>query len=225
MIDRWRLGLVERSVLEAMDDLGASGPDRPYIKCSRFVQFLADERAITPRYGFDALCTLSQPWLLHIPLVDFHGNNGCLDDVPAPAQMTEARLSAPGRMALAAERGAGPLVPLALINGDLFADGDAPPFAPNRVLDAPFALLHNPQLSAAGVSYRRLDASGVEELIGKGVFYSPAVTEAAAMTDRPVVVVGGGTRPGKPPSIYRSTPRRSRCWCGASRWRRACRIT
>lgn len=50
---------------------------------------------------------------------------------------------------------------------------------------------------ATGASYRRLDASGVDELIGRGVFYSPAVTEAAAMTNRPVVVVGGGNSAGQ----------------------------
>ena len=147
MGDRWRLGLVERSVLEAMDELGARGPDRPHLKCSRFVKFLADERGITPRYSFDALCTLSQPWLLHIPLVDFHGNNGGPDDSPAPPQMTEARLSAAGQMVLAAERGMGPLVPIALINGDLHADGTAPPFSPTRVVDALLALLDSPDLS------------------------------------------------------------------------------
>lgn len=50
---------------------------------------------------------------------------------------------------------------------------------------------------ATGASYRRLAAPGVDELAGKGVFYSPAVTEAAAMTARPVVVVGGGNSAGQ----------------------------
>lgn len=57
MGDRWRLGLVERSVLEAMEEFGARGPDRPHLKCSRFAQFLPDERGITRRYSDDALCT------------------------------------------------------------------------------------------------------------------------------------------------------------------------
>jgi hypothetical protein len=146
MSDRWNLGVVELSVLEAMDALGARGPDRPYLKCSNFVQFLADERAITPRYSYDALCSLSQPWLLHIPLVDFHGNNGSADDAPAGPRFTEARLSPAGQAALAAERGQGPLVPLTLINGDLHADGIAPPFSPTRVIDSLLALLDNRDL-------------------------------------------------------------------------------
>lgn len=50
---------------------------------------------------------------------------------------------------------------------------------------------------ATGASYRRLRAPGVDELVGRGVFYSPAVTEATAMTDQPVVVVGGGNSAGQ----------------------------
>ena len=50
---------------------------------------------------------------------------------------------------------------------------------------------------ATGVSYRRLVAPGVDELVGRGVFYSPAVTEAAAMTNQQVVVVGGGNSAGQ----------------------------
>lgn len=50
---------------------------------------------------------------------------------------------------------------------------------------------------ATGVSYRRLLAPGVDELVGKGVFYSPGVTEAAGMTNQPAVVVGGGNAAGQ----------------------------
>jgi thioredoxin reductase (NADPH) len=50
---------------------------------------------------------------------------------------------------------------------------------------------------ATGASYRRLRASGVDELVGGGVFYGPAVAEATAMTDQPVVVVGGGNSAGQ----------------------------
>jgi thioredoxin reductase (NADPH) len=50
---------------------------------------------------------------------------------------------------------------------------------------------------ATGVSYTRLDAPGVNELLGRGVFYTPAVTEAPFMADRPVIVVGGGNSAGQ----------------------------
>lgn len=50
---------------------------------------------------------------------------------------------------------------------------------------------------AGGVDYRRLDVPGVEELIGRGVYYGAAVSEAPAMAGRPVVVVGGGNSAGQ----------------------------
>ncbi|HEX2046591.1 MAG TPA: FAD-dependent oxidoreductase [Acidimicrobiales bacterium] len=50
---------------------------------------------------------------------------------------------------------------------------------------------------ATGVTYRRLDVESLERLVGRGVFYSPAVSEAPAMAGRPVVVVGGGNSAGQ----------------------------
>jgi DNA gyrase/topoisomerase IV subunit A len=146
--DHWRLGLVERSVLETMDHLGAR-PDRPHVKCARIVQRLADELGVSPRYGYDSLCTMSQAWLLHLPLVDFHGNNGSADeyDRPANPRYTEARLSPAGAIALAADLGEGPRVPLALINGDLHVDGLSPPFSPTRVVATLLALSDDPHLT------------------------------------------------------------------------------
>ena len=38
---------------------------------------------------------------------------------------------------------------------------------------------------------------GVNELLGRGVFYTPAVTEAPLMADQPVTVVGGGNSAGQ----------------------------
>jgi thioredoxin reductase (NADPH) len=50
---------------------------------------------------------------------------------------------------------------------------------------------------ATGVDYRRLDIPELESLIGRGVFYGAAVTEARAMTGRPVHVIGGGNSAGQ----------------------------
>ena len=50
---------------------------------------------------------------------------------------------------------------------------------------------------ASGVSYRRLDVPALEALVGRGVFYGPAVNEASAMTGQPVFVVGGGNSAGQ----------------------------
>ena len=145
MSDHWRLGFVERAVLEALDRLGAR-PNQN-VNCDRLVRDIAEMTGITPRYSYDALCTLAAPWLLHIPLIESRSHLGTPDNPPAPPSFTAAWLSAAGRMALASERGEGPNVPLALINGDLHHNGDRPPFSPSRVIDTMLALLDNPLLS------------------------------------------------------------------------------
>jgi thioredoxin reductase (NADPH) len=50
---------------------------------------------------------------------------------------------------------------------------------------------------ASGVSWRRLDVPRVDELLGSGVFYGPALSEAPAMEDGRVFVVGGGNSAGQ----------------------------
>ena len=50
---------------------------------------------------------------------------------------------------------------------------------------------------ANGAEYRRLDVPELEALVGRGVFYGAAVTEAPAMAGRPVFVVGGGNSAGQ----------------------------
>lgn len=47
-------------------------------------------------------------------------------------------------------------------------------------------------LIATGVSYRQLDAPGVETLTGAGVYYGSAMTEALACRDKDVFIVGAG---------------------------------
>lgn len=44
---------------------------------------------------------------------------------------------------------------------------------------------------ATGVSYRRLQATGIEELTGSGVYYGAAMSEAEAVKDEDVFIVGG----------------------------------
>jgi thioredoxin reductase (NADPH) len=50
---------------------------------------------------------------------------------------------------------------------------------------------------ATGVSYRRLPVPGLDALLGAGVFYGAAVTEAKAMEGQRVVVVGGANSAGQ----------------------------
>ncbi len=64
-------------------------------------------------------------------------------------------------------------------------------FADGTFIDAHTVIL------ATGVSYRRLDAPGLGELTGRGVFYGSALTEAAACEGQDVYVVGGANSAGQ----------------------------
>jgi thioredoxin reductase (NADPH) len=50
---------------------------------------------------------------------------------------------------------------------------------------------------ATGVSYRLLDAPGADRLAGAGLFYGAAITEALAVKDQDVFVVGAGNSAGQ----------------------------
>ncbi|GAB3023669.1 fused response regulator/thioredoxin-disulfide reductase [Nocardioides flavus (ex Wang et al. 2016)] len=50
---------------------------------------------------------------------------------------------------------------------------------------------------ATGVDYRRLDVPVLESLVGRGVFYGAAVSEAPSMAGTEVYVVGGGNSAGQ----------------------------
>jgi thioredoxin reductase (NADPH) len=50
---------------------------------------------------------------------------------------------------------------------------------------------------ATGVTVRKLNAPGIEELTGAGIYYGAALTEAAYYRDRPVFVAGGANSAGQ----------------------------
>ena len=50
---------------------------------------------------------------------------------------------------------------------------------------------------ACGVAYRRLDAPGIAELTGAGVFYGSALSEAPAVKDQDAFIVGAGNSAGQ----------------------------
>lgn len=50
---------------------------------------------------------------------------------------------------------------------------------------------------ATGVDYRRLEVPPLEEMVGRGVFYGAAVTEAPSMAGQHACVVGGGNSAGQ----------------------------
>jgi thioredoxin reductase (NADPH) len=52
-------------------------------------------------------------------------------------------------------------------------------------------------LVATGARFRRLDVPGIDALIGAGVYYGAAFTEAMNYKDQPVVVIGGANSAGQ----------------------------
>jgi thioredoxin reductase (NADPH) len=52
-------------------------------------------------------------------------------------------------------------------------------------------------LIATGVSYRKLDAPGIERLTGAGVYYGAATTEALSCKEQDVYIVGGANSAGQ----------------------------
>jgi thioredoxin reductase (NADPH) len=50
---------------------------------------------------------------------------------------------------------------------------------------------------ATGVTYRRLEVPGLDELLGAGVFYGAAVTEGAALEGQQAFVIGGANSAGQ----------------------------
>ena len=129
------LGLLDVMILEAIEAAGARH-DRPYLKTQRTLDVLHDRTGIGPNQAYESLCDMARRYVVHLPLVDFHGNYGSPDFGPAAARYTECRLTKLGEAALATERGElGPL-PIALINGDLHLGRRRPPLDPTRVIEA-----------------------------------------------------------------------------------------
>lgn len=61
---------------------------------------------------------------------------------------------------------------------------------------------------ATGVTYRQLDAPGVADLIGAGVFYGSAVSEASGLRGQNIFIVGAGNSAGQA-AIYFAKSARS----------------
>ena len=90
---------VQRRILFQMKQMGLT-PDKGHVKSQRVV---GDVMGKLHPHGdsaiYDALVRLAQPFTMRVPLIDGHGNFGSLDDGPAAARYTEARL-APAALAL-----------------------------------------------------------------------------------------------------------------------------
>ncbi|MDO5628094.1 MAG: DNA topoisomerase IV subunit A [Mobilicoccus sp.] len=85
---------VQRRILFGMRELGLR-PERGHVKSSRIVgEVMGKYHPHGDGAIYDALVRLAQSFTMRVPLVDGHGNFGSLDDGPAAARYTEARMGA-----------------------------------------------------------------------------------------------------------------------------------
>jgi thioredoxin reductase (NADPH) len=75
-------------------------------------------------------------------------------------------------------------------------------FADGTAIDAHTVIL------ATGVSYRQLEAPGLGEMTGRGVYYGSSLTEAAACSEQDVFIVGGANSAGQA-AVYLARSARS----------------
>ena len=93
---------VQRRILYMMSQMGLR-PEKGHVKSARVVgEVMGKLHPHGDTAIYDALVRLAQSWALRLPLVDGHGNFGSLDDGPAAARYTEARM-APAALAMTAD--------------------------------------------------------------------------------------------------------------------------
>jgi DNA gyrase subunit A len=84
---------VHRRIVYQMGEMGLR-PDRGHVKSARVTgEVMGKLHPHGDGAIYDALVRMAQPFTLRVPLIDGHGNFGSLDDGPAAARYTEARLS------------------------------------------------------------------------------------------------------------------------------------
>lgn len=84
---------VQRRILYGANELGLR-PDKGHVKSQRVVgEVMGKYHPHGDQAIYDALVRMAQPFTLRLPLIDGHGNFGSLDDGPAAARYTEARLA------------------------------------------------------------------------------------------------------------------------------------
>lgn len=142
MSERTGLGVVEVALLGAVESSGFTG-------CGKALARVGASIGLAPGYAYEVLADLARRWTMPVGLVDGMGNFGSRSgDPPAHFRYTQARISAAGRVALAAERGELAPVPIGLINGNAHREGLRPPFRPRAVLGAVREVLTRPKVPA-----------------------------------------------------------------------------
>ncbi|MFU8947931.1 DNA gyrase/topoisomerase IV subunit A [Mycetocola zhadangensis] len=85
---------VQRRILYMMTEMGLR-PERGHVKSARVTgEVMGKLHPHGDSAIYDALVRLAQSFTMRVPLIDGHGNFGSLDDGPAAARYTEARLDA-----------------------------------------------------------------------------------------------------------------------------------
>jgi thioredoxin reductase (NADPH) len=75
--------------------------------------------------------------------------------------------------------------------------GPGPDGLPHFRLADGYKVTSRVAIAATGMDWRRLDVDGVEELLGRGVYYGAGRSEAAQCSDDDVVVIGAGNSAGQ----------------------------
>ena len=120
------------------------------------------------------------------------GTSARIENYPGfPQGVSGAELTS-GAHQQALRFGAEILVGVEIIRADPKPDGSF-----ELILSGGGSLRGRSGVIATGVAYRRLDAPGVEELIGCGVSYGSAPAEAPGHRDQDVVLVGGANSAGQ----------------------------
>jgi DNA gyrase subunit A len=85
---------VQRRILYTMRSMGLT-PAKGHVKSARVTgEVMGKLHPHGDAAIYDAMVRMAQAWSLRLPLIDGHGNFGSLDDGPAAARYTEARMAA-----------------------------------------------------------------------------------------------------------------------------------
>ena len=152
MSKRTGLGLVEVTILSAIAELLAE-PHATYVRNDHVIGRVVDELGLAPKYSYQILCDMAAAWAVHVRLVDFHGDLGTESPNlgPASPRYTKSKLSTSGVLALQSEADELAPLPIGLINGDIYAGDERPPFSPRGIFTALRSLLRDPFMSDAEV--------------------------------------------------------------------------
>ena len=147
MGERSGVGLVEFTILEALDSRGARPRRRP-AENTRVLADVESRIGLAPGYAYEVLLDLARPWRVPVRLVEGIGNYGDLRGDPAAAFChTASRLAPAGEVALAAERRELAPVPIGFINGSTQGGGLRPPFRPERMIEAVRQVILRPRVA------------------------------------------------------------------------------